>query len=417
MNAQGVPYHGSDEMIKVITGNEAAAYGALLAKPEVVCAYPITPQSRIPEQIAEFYALGLMSGKFVNVESEMAALGYVTGASLAGVRVFTATSSQGLAWMHEGLHWAAGARLPIVMVNVNRPLGAPWNLTCEQTDSLSQRDTGWMQFYCESNQEILDTVIQAYKISESLCIPSMVCLDGVYLSYLSETVDIPDQEQVDKYLPEYSPPHRIPGGGWKLYDLAPGYSSPVPMDFMKDRYQLHKRESKCLARTLECNDEFHSCFGRGYPPVEAYRCDGADVVVVISGSAVGTCRSVIDSMRREGFSVGMIKIKMFRPFPRTLLMDALKDKRKVLVIERDLSPGQGGIFCQELKWALSGTPVANQTYGFVSGLGGADITPQLIEKAIRFTMDADRPIQDVIWLGLSLEKDEDDYDRNALKIQ
>lgn len=408
--------HGRNEMIKVITGNEAAAYGALLARPEVVCAYPITPQSRIPEQIAEFYAQGLMQGKFVNVESEMAALGYVTGASLAGVRVFTATSSQGLAWMHEGLHWAAGARLPIVMVNVNRPLAAPWNLTCEQTDSLAQRDTGWMQFYCESNQEVLDTVIQAYRISESLCLPSMVCLDGVYLSFLSETVDIPEQEQVNRYLPEYRPNHRIPGGGWKLYDLSPGYSEPLTMDFMRDRYLLHKRQAACLAKAVECNEEFRSIFGRGYAPVETYRCDGADVAVVVSGSAVGTCRYVIDEMSREGCNVGMVKLRMFRPFPRGPLLDALKDKRKILVIERDLSPGQGGIFCQELKWALSGTAVANQVYGFVSGLGGADITPQLIEKAIRYTLDAERPVEDVIWLGLSPDKDEDEYDRKAVKI-
>ncbi|MEW6665224.1 MAG: transketolase C-terminal domain-containing protein [Thermodesulfobacteriota bacterium] len=403
-------------MIKVVTGNEAAAYGALLAKPEVVCAYPITPQSRIPEQIAEFYAQGLMRGKFVNVESEMAALGYVTGASLAGVRVFTATSSQGLAWMHEGLHWAAGARLPVVLVNVNRPLGAPWNLTCEQTDSLAQRDTGWMQFYCESNQEILDSVIQAYKISESLCLPSMICLDGVYLSFLSETVDIPDQEQVDRYLPEYRPSHRIPGGGWKLYDLAPGYSEPVGTDFMRDRYQLHKRQAACLERAVECDQEFRSVFGRGYPPVETYRCDGTDVAVVLSGSAVGTCRYVVDEMARQGCKVGMVKIRMFRPFPRKPLLEALRDKRKILVIERDLSPGQGGIFCQELKWALSGTAAANQVYGFVSGLGGADITPRLIEKAIRYTLDAESPVQDVIWLGLSSDKDEDEYDRKAVKV-
>lgn len=417
MNARGTPSHGKAEMIKVITGNEAAAYGALLARPEVVCAYPITPQSRIPEQIAEFYAQGLMTGKFVNVESEMAALGYVTGASLAGVRVFTATSSQGLAWMHEGLHWAAGARLPIVMVNVNRPLGAPWNLTSEQTDSLSQRDTGWMQFYCESNQEVLDTVIQAYKISESVCIPSMVCMDGVYLSFLSETVDIPEQEKVDEYLPAYRPTHRIPGGPWKLYDLEPGYSEPVSMDFMRDRYELHKRQSACLATAMACNEEFHSLFGRGYLPVEAYRAEDAEVVVVISGSAVGTSRYVIDNLRRQGLRVGMVKIKMFRPFPRQLILETLREKRKILVIERDISTGQGGIFCQEVKWALSGEPVAAQVYGFVSGLGGADITPRLIEEAIRYTMDADRPVQDVIWLGLSMNKEEDDYDRKAIKIR
>jgi len=404
-------------MIKVITGNEAAAYAALLAKPEVVCAYPITPQSRIPEQIAEFCAQGIMHGKFVNVESEMAALGYVTGASLAGVRVFTATSSQGLAWMHEGLHWAAGARLPIVMVNVNRPLGAPWNLSCDQIDSLSQRDTGWMQFYCESNQEILDTVIQAYKISESICIPSMICLDGVYLSYLSETVDIPEQEQVDAYLPEYKPGYRIPGGGWKLYDLSPSFSEPIASDFMWDRYQLHKLENKCLNQVIECNKEFYAIFSRGYPAVEEYCCEDASVVVVASGSTVGTCRYVVDAMREKGHKVGLVKIKMFRPFPRALLRKILANKEKVLVIDRDISPGQGGIFCQEIRWALSGTGQGRRIYGFVSGLGGADITTELIEKAFRLTMNSDEPIQDVIWLGLSHDRDEDEYDRKNIKIQ
>jgi pyruvate/2-oxoacid:ferredoxin oxidoreductase alpha subunit len=406
------------KMIKVITGNEAAAYGALLSKPDVVCAYPITPQSRIPEQISEFYAQGLMHGKFVNVESEMAALGYVTGASLAGVRVFTATSSQGLAWMHEGLHWAAGARLPIVMVNVNRPMGAPWNLTCDQIDSLSQRDTGWMQFYCESNQEILDTVIQAYRISEATSIPAMVCLDGVYLSYLSDTVDdIPEQDRVDAYLPEYRPEYRIPGGGWKLFDRSPRFSDPIPHDFMQDRYLLHKLESRCLSHAIECNKAFLSIFGRGYAPVEAFWCEDAEIVVVMSGSAVGTCRHVIDTMRRQGHKVGLVKIKMFRPFPKATLKKALIGKEKILVIERDIVPGQGGIFYQELREALGGMDEGKRIFGFVSGLGGADITPRLIEQAIQFTIKRDRPVREVIWLGLSPDQDEDEYDKNSFKIQ
>jgi len=208
-------------MIKVVTGNEAAAYGALLAQPDVVAAYPITPQTRIPEQIAEFYAQGLMKGKFINVESEMTAISLVTAASQAGVRVFTATSAQGLAWMHEGLHWASGARIPIVLVDVNRPLGAPWNLTCGQIDSLAQRDTSWMQVYCESNQDILDSVIQAYRIAEAMYLPVMVCLDGVYLSYIAESVDIPDQALVDKYLPPYDPGGRALVGGTVLVRHTP----------------------------------------------------------------------------------------------------------------------------------------------------------------------------------------------------
>ncbi len=402
-------------MVKVITGNEAAAYGALLAQAEVICAYPITPQSRIPEQISEFHAQGLLRGKFVNVESEMAALAYVTGASIAGVRVFTATSSQGLAWMHEGLHWAAGARLPIVLVNVNRPLGAPWNLTCEQTDSLAQRDTGWMQFYCESNQEVLDTVIQAYRISESLSIPSMVCLDGVYLSYVAETVEIPDQEKVDAYLPGYRPAYRRPGGGYKLYDTAPTKPRPVG-DFMADRYDLHKLENQCLDKAMECNEAFHAAFGRSYPLVEEYACGDADVVLVTSGSTVGTARSVIDALRYKGHRVGLVKMKMFRPFPKKAVRQALQGKQKLLVIDRNLSPGQGGIFCQELRGALCGTFATDRIYSFIAGLGGADITPALIEKAIIYTIDAEHPPENAIWLGLAPREYEDAYDRTTIKI-
>ncbi len=404
-------------MIKVLTGNEAAAYGALLCRPDVVCAYPITPQSQIPEKLASFHAQGLLRGRFVNVESEMAALGYVTGGAIGGARVFTATSSQGLAWMHEGLHWAAGARLPIVMVNVNRPLGAPWNLTCDQIDSLSQRDTGWMQFYCETNQEILDTVIQAYKISETLSLPSMVCLDGVYLSYLSETVHVPDQALVDQYLPPLNPGYKLNGGGWKLYDIFLPDQNPHSGDLMEDRYLLHKRESQCLSTAIFCGEAFKKIFGREYAPVEEYRCRDAETILVMTGSAVGTARDVIDRLRGEGRSIGLLKIKMFRPFPKKTIGEKLKGKKKVAVIERDLSPGQGGIFCQELKWALYDLPHAPQVYGLISGLGGADITPDLITKAARYVMNSKKCPDEAVWLGLPKRKRPDAYDESVITIQ
>jgi len=407
-------------MIKVITGNEAAAYGALLSRPDVICAYPITPQSRIVELLSEFHAQGLLKGKFVNMESEMGSIGYVTGASSGGVRVFTATGSQGLAWMHEGLHFAAGSRLPIVLVNVNRPIAAPWNLTSDQSDSLSQRDTGWMQFYCESNQEVLDTVIQAYRVSESVSLPSMVCLDGVYLSYVAESTDIPDQEKVDEYLPPYTPTFpagRVTGTRYKLWDvLAPepgGYSVD---DFMESRYVLHKLQSKVLDSVLKANEEFKELFGRSYLPVEEYKCEDADIVVVCSGSAVGTCRYVIDRLRQDGHKVGLVKLKMFRPFPQELIRKALAGKKKVAVIERDMIPGQGGIFCQEIKWALQTKQQFIPVYGFVCGLGGNDITVKLIEKALLFTMQEDLPESEVFWLGLVEKKVSDEYDKRAIKI-
>lgn len=404
-------------MIKVMTGNDAAAYGALLARPGVVCAYPITPQSQVPEKLAAFHRQGLLEGRFVNVESEMAALGYVTGASLAGVRVFTATSSQGLAWMHEGLHWAAGARLPIVLVNVNRPLGAPWNLTCDQIDSLAQRDTGWMQFYCESNQEILDTVIQAYRIAEQVSLPAMVSLDGVYLSYLSETVDIPEQGGVDDFLPPYDPPYRIPGGGWKLYDALPPEKEPHIDDFMEDRYLLHKREVGCLEAALSCDAAFRESFGRGYPPVESYRCEDADLVLVMSGSAVGTARTVVDGLREAGERIGLVKIRMFRPFPGALLREILAGPRKIAVVERDLSPGQCGVFYQELKWALCGKVEQGNLFGFVAGLGGADITPGLLSKAVSYVQRTRSNDKDVLWLGMAGRREMDAYEQSSVTIQ
>lgn len=404
-------------MIKVLSGNEAAAYGALLCRPKVVCAYPITPQSRIPELLSEFHAQGLLEGKFVNVESEMSALGYVTGAAQAGVRVFTATSSQGLAWMHEGLHWTAGARLPIVLVNVNRPLGSPWNLTCDHSDSLSQRDTGWMQLYCESNQEVIDTVIQAYKVAESVSLPCMVCMDGVYLSYVTESVDIPDQREVDEYLPPYKPT-LVRDNRYKMIKKdPPELVDYEQIDFMTNRYQLHKLESKCIDTVIRANNEFRKLFGRGYPPVEEYQCEDAEVVVVMSGSAVGTCRYVINMLRDEGYKVGLVKLKMFRPFPKELIRSALSRTKKVAVIDRDLSPGQSGIINQEIKWALNTNSEKHfvPIYGFVSGLGGADITPNLIQKAILFTIKEDPPSGEVIWLG-PVKQPGDDYDKNTIKI-
>jgi pyruvate/2-oxoacid:ferredoxin oxidoreductase alpha subunit len=406
-------------MIKVITGNEAAAYGALLAKPEVVCAYPITPQSRIPEQLAEFQAQGLFKGKFINVESEVAAMGYVIGASAGGVRVFTATSSQGLAVMHEQLHWAAGARLPIVMVNVNRPLAAPWNLTSEQTDSLSQRDTGWMQLYCESNQETLDTVLQAYKTAESISLPIMVCMDGVYLSYIAETVDIRDQDRVDAYLPVYRPTLTSQRYGYKIFmKESPQTMSYGRPSFMADRYELFKLESQAVDRFMQANEEFKSIFGDGYLPVEGYKSDDADVVLVTMGSAVGTCRCVIDEMQKEGLKVGLIKLKMFRPFPKKLIREALSGRKKIAIIDRNISHGQCGFAHQEIKWALNMAGVMPPpTYGFIAGLGGEDITPELVKKAIQFTLNNDPVDQDVIWLGLAEKRQYDDYDKNTIQVR
>jgi len=406
---------------KVITGNESAAYGARLARVQVVAAYPITPQTRIPEQISEFVAEGVLNAKFTNVESEMSAITYVIGASIAGARVFTATAGQGLAWMHEQLPFASGYRLPIVMAIAHRPLAHPMNLWCGHEDSLSERESGWMQLYCESNQEVLDTVIQAYRLAETVCLPVMVCLDGVYLSYLMESVDIPDQDKVDKYLPPYDPHRRelvrkitnenVPRSYRKL-PADPDSIHRPRMTRTAHKYETHKLEIKALDVAGKVNEEFEAIFGRSWPLVEEYRCDDADVVVVPIGSAAGTGRHVVNDLRDRGYKIGLVKLKMFRPFPVELVRKALSGK-KVAVIERDISLGQCGVFYQEIKWALyDGTPV----YDFVGGMGGEDISPQLIEKAIMYTMGNEPPQQEAIWLGIEEKREADDYDRQSVKV-
>ena len=322
--------------------------------------------------------------------------------------------------MHEGLHWAAGARLPIVMAIANRPIAAPWNLTCGWIDSLSQRDTGWAQFYCESNQEVLDTILQAYRIAETVFLPVMVCLDGVYLSYVSEPVDIPDQEAVDRYLPSYDPSRRNPLFN-KVYRFTrqppPTQEAMmwVPGPYTGEKYDLHKLELQCLDMAVQANEEFKEIFDRSYPLVEEYKCDDAEMILVTAGSAVGSARQVIDELKEKGLQVGLVKLKMFRPFPVERIRQALGGKKKVAVIERDVSPGQCGIMCQEIKWALQNHSDNTSVYGFCGGLGGEDITPELIEKAIMYTLENDLPKQEALWLGLDKEEI-DDYDRNSVKV-
>jgi pyruvate/2-oxoacid:ferredoxin oxidoreductase alpha subunit len=251
----------------------------------------------------------------------------------------------------------------------------------------------------------------------------MVCLDGVYISYIAESTEIPEQEMVDEYLPPYRPSFRIAWGYKLFYKEPPPAVSTNPMDgmfFMYDRYELHKMESQCLNAMLKANKEFEELFGRGYPPVEQYKCDDANVVVVMTGSPAGTARDVIDRLRDEGHKIGLVKLRVFRPFPKELVRDALRGRKKVAVIERDISPGQCGIFYQEIKWALyKDAPdlhIDVPMYGFVSGMGGGDITPRLIEKAILFTVEKDPPPQEAIWLGLGEMEVNDGYDQNTVKI-
>lgn len=382
-------------MKKVITGNQAVAYGVILSRVDVVSAYPITPQTTIVEELSELISSGRLKTKFLKVESEHSAMAALIGASTGGVRTFTATSSHGLAYMHEMLHWASGARLPIVLVNVNRALGAPWNIWGDQSDSISQRDTGWIQLYCENNQEVLDTILQAYLIAETVRLPVMVVLDAFVLSHTAEAVEIPSIEEVDSILPPFCPDYPIDTQEPKAYSgiTTPDY-------FMEFRYKVQKAMEQVPEVAKRVDDEFKAKFGRGYGAIERYGKEGAEVLLMTSGTVTSTSRMITKKMVEKGVSIAGIKVKRFRPFPGEEIWETIQGAKKIAVIDRNLSAGVGGIFAQELRASLYSREERPQVFGFVSGLGGRDITPELIEEAIQYTVEHDRPEEEILWLGL-----------------
>ncbi len=386
---------GGGEMKKVITGNQAVAYGVILSRVDVVSAYPITPQTTIVEELSELIASGRLKTRFLKVESEHSALAALIGASTGGVRCFTATSSHGLAYMHEMLHWACGARLPIVMVNVNRAIGPPWNIWSDQSDSLAQRDTGWIQLYCENNQEVLDTILQAYRIAEEVKLPVMVVLDAFVLSHTSEAVEIPSIEEVDSFLPPYSPDYFMDPQEPRAFSVIT-----TPDYFMEFRFKIQRAMEQVSEVARKVNNEFKTHFRRGYGAVERYGKEDAEVLLMTSGTVTSTSRMVIQGMVKKGCPVAGVKIKRFRPFPSNEIQETMKGVRKIAIIDRSLSPGVGGIFAQELRADLYLQEEKPQVFGFISGLGGRDITPNLIEEAVQYTIDHDRPQGEILWLGL-----------------
>ena len=382
-------------MKRVLSGNKTVAYGVKLSRVEVISAYPITPQTTIVEELSRFCAEGEMEAQFIKVESEHSAMASIIASSLTGSRSFTATSSHGLALMHEMLHWAAGGRLPLVMVNVNRALGPGWNIWTDQGDSLSQRDTGWIQLYCEDNQEVLDTIIQAFRIAETVSLPVMVVLDAFFLSHTSEIVDIPPQEEVDAFLPIFERQYRLDAREPRAYF---GLSSPDY--YMEFRYKMQRamEDSVRVAKTLD--EEFGRQFGRTHGILEPYRCEDAELVMVTSGTVTSTSRVVIDRLREEGVKVGLLKVKMFRPFPMDEIKRVLKGIGKVGVIDRNISFGHGGIFAQEIRSAFCNEDERPMVFGFIMGLGGRDVTPDAIEDAIKVTLHNERPMEEIYWIGL-----------------
>ena len=377
----------------LMTGNDAVAWAARLARPKVVPVYPITPQTPVLEKITEFQARGEFDAEVITPESEHSVMAACIPASLAGVRVFTATASQGLLLMHELLHYASGARAPIVMANVNRTLASPWAFWPDETDSLAQRDTGWIQYYVESAQESLDTVLQAFRVAERVLLPAMVNLDAFYVSHALEPVRVPAQELVDAYLPPYSPPHRLDTG------KVESWGNVVTQEmFCRHRQALGRAMDEVPGAALEADREWREATGRGYGVVERYRCDGARTVVVAMGSMCGTAREAVDALRAEGQPVGLLKIRLFRPLPMQALRAALAGVADVVVLDRNYSPGCGGVLHQELRAALYGSTAAPRLRGYLAGVGGVNVPPEKIAELAR-TAPASEVRSESVWVG------------------
>jgi pyruvate/2-oxoacid:ferredoxin oxidoreductase alpha subunit len=388
--------------IKVITGNAAAAIAAKLARPDVVAAYPITPQTEVIEQISSFHASGEMDCELITVEGENSAMNAVMAASLAGARVFTASSSWGLVFMYDAVLATAGARAPVVMVNVNRETPGIIAVSSGQQDMISTRDAGWIFLIAENCQEIMDLVLQAYRLAEDydIQVPVMVHYDGFFLSYLSEGVDIPEQETVDRFLSVLAsqPKRTVLRPGEKLgvgtHGILGGY--------MELRHKHVTAMERAKAKFDAIDQEFAGIFGRSYGgQLEEYRTDDADVVLLGSGSMCGTIKSVIDDQREKGNRIGLVKIRMYRPFPHQALIKALKGKKSVGVVDRSLAFGfDGGPIYTELK-AFETRLGGAKLVSFIDGIANTDITKTNVEQMIRMTKDlADgKDVPEVTWVS------------------
>lgn len=377
----------------LLTGNHAVAWGVRLSRPAFMACYPITPQTPILEKLTEFRMRDELAAEILTPESEHSAMAACISASMAGVRVFTATSCQGLLLMHEKLHYAAGLRAPIVMFNVNRTVASPWGFWPDQTDSVSQRDTGWIQLYSETAQESLDTVIQAFKLAERTSNPVMISHDAFYVSHALEPVDVPAQEIVDQYLPPYEPEH--------FMDTARGESIGnvvSPEVFNQHRRDMSQAMQLAIAAAQECDAEWEQLCGRGYGVIEPYRCEGAELVIVTMGSMCGTVRCAVDALRSKGIAVGLLKVRLFLPMPADALRDQLDGVPEVLVLDRNHSAGTGGVLHQELKSVLFGMERAPRVHGCLAGVGGVNVPVAKIEELVSQVRGTEGPV-DSLWAG------------------
>ncbi len=373
-------------MLKQIEGSRAVAEAVALSRPEVICAYPISPQTHIVEGLGELVKSGALTPcEFINVESEFAAMSVAIGSSAAGARTYTATASQGLLFMAEAVYNASGLGLPIVMTVANRAIGAPINIWNDHSDSMSQRDCGWIQLFAAHNQEALDLHIQAFKLAEELSMPVMVCMDGFILTHAYERVDMPAQADVDAFLPPYEPR--------QVLDPAEPVSIGAmvgPEAFMEVRYLAHAKQLMALERIPQIAAEFAARFGRTTGGlVRAYRCEDAETIVVALGSVIGTLKDTVDELRNSGMKIGVLGIHSFRPFPLAAVREALQGALRVVVLEKSFSVGLGGVVSTDVRLALSGLHLHGHTV--VAGLGGRAITKaslsRMLHEAVAGTLE------------------------------
>lgn len=359
-----------------LSANEAAAHGVRLARPHVVSAYPITPQTTLVEKLADFLAEGIADFRYIMVESEHSAMAAALGSSMMGARTFTATSSQGLLYMCEMLSYVSGARHPIVMVNANRSTATPWNIYGDQRDALAMRDSGWIMLFVESGQEALDTVIQAFRIAEDpeVMTPVMVNLDGFTLTHTYDMVEMPDQDSVDRFLPTFVTSNKLDLNNPKTLCETVG-----PDFHAEGRYLQQQAFEKAREKIVAVDREYGDIMGRSYGGmIEEYRCENAEVVLVAMGSVAGTVRVVVDSLNENGKKVGLIKLRSYRPFPKEYFA-GLKDRFKAIgVIDRSISFGFDGTVFSEVKSSLYGSNAKLADY--IVGLGGRDIPKHVISE-------------------------------------
>jgi len=355
--------------VMIDTGNYIAAKAAVMARPEVVAAYPITPQTTLVEGIANYVAKGEFKGEYICVESEHSAMAACIGACEAGSRVFTATSSHGLLLMHEMLHWAALARLPIVMSNINRVIGPGWNIWDDENDSISQRDTGWIQLYCSSNQEIFDTIIQSFKLAEDakIVLPVMINHNAFILSHTSMPAYIPEQEEIDEFLPSYDPK-------WKLdIDNPVSHGNIIGTEYyekLRKAMQDAQEQAKYLIPKIA--KDWQKRFDRYHGGLlEEYRCEDAEYILVSMGAIGAESKVAIDELRSKGKKIGLARLRSFRPFPSEEFI-RLGKQADFIVIDRNISIGSEGAVFNELKAALYQKSDAH-VIGFIAGLGGKDV--------------------------------------------